>query len=148
MKNLNVNTQNIVTNTHDFYMKSPLPFVLLVIIAIATVASGFLGFKLGDEALKGVSQPEINPSQKISDKPTKTQIKSNKNTITFKPIDENKVINQVKDYIANREGRKKAPTNPKKVSKQNKAQDKNKTNKAQIETSKSQLSNKKIKPKN
>lgn len=148
MKNLTVNTQNIVMNVHDFYMKSPLPFALLVIIAIAALASGFLGFKLGDEALKGVSQPEINPSQKISDKPIKTQIKSNKNTIKFNPIDENKVINQVKDYIANREGRKKTPTNPKKVIKENKDQDKNKASKTQIDSDKNQPSNTKSNPKN
>jgi hypothetical protein len=81
------------------------PFLLLAGIAIASVASGFLGFKLGDEALKGVSQPEVNPTQKVLDKPSKPQEKANQGMVVFKPVDESKVIKQVKSYIVSKGGK-------------------------------------------
>jgi hypothetical protein len=81
------------------------PFLLLGGIAIAAVASGFLGFKLGDEALKGVSQPEVNPAQKSLDKPTKPQAGTEQGMVVFKPIDEAKVIKQVKSDIVSKGGK-------------------------------------------
>ena len=81
------------------------PFLLLGGIAIASVASGFLGFKLGDEALKGVSQPEVNHAQKALDKPSKPQAVTNQGMVVFKPVNEDKVIKQVKSYIISKGGK-------------------------------------------
>lgn len=93
------------------------PFLLLGGIAIATVGSGFLGFKLGDEALKGVSQPEVNPTQKVLDKPTKPQVGTDQGMVVFKPVDESKVIKQVKSYIVSKGGKNAVDTSSKPNSK-------------------------------
>lgn len=118
----------------NLYQQYPLPFALLVIIAIATSVSGFLGFKLGDEALKGVSQPEVNPSQKVLDKPLKTQEKSDTSMVVFQTVDEKKVINQVKNYIASNGGKNSVTSNPKTKTKENKIQNKAKSTKTSVKS--------------
>jgi hypothetical protein len=102
MKNFNLDGQALSPKGQHL----PLwPFLLLGGIAIASVASGFLGFKLGDEALKGVSQPEINPAQKSLDRPTKPQEVTAQGMVVFKPVDEGKVLKQVKSYIVSKGGK-------------------------------------------
>lgn len=114
MKNSNFDGQAL------FAKGQPLPlwpFLLLGGIAIAAVGSGFLGFKLGDEALKGVSQPEVNPAQKILDKPTKPQGGTAQGMVVFKPVAESKVLKQVKSYIVSKGGKNAVDTSSKPNSK-------------------------------
>ena len=110
MKNIVIDSQNFFTKTQNFYMQHPWPLVLLAIIAVSTALSGFLGFKLGDQALKGVSQPEINPTQKL-DKPLRPDIKSDKKMTVFQAVDEQKIVNQVKSYIASKSEKSQVATN-------------------------------------
>ncbi|WP_017304050.1 hypothetical protein [Spirulina subsalsa] len=47
-----------------------LTLFLLLLMAGAGVASGFWGFTLGHKALKGVSQPDVSPSKKLTQNTT------------------------------------------------------------------------------
>ena len=109
------------------------PFLLLAGIAIASVASGFLGFKLGDEALKGVSQPEVNPTQKVLDKPSKPQ---EKGMVGFKPVDERKVIKQVKSYIVSKGGKNAVDNSSKPKNKKSSVKSTQKSTESKPETKK------------
>ena len=110
MKNSNLDGQALSPKGQDL---PRWPFLLLGGIAIATAASGFLGFTLGDAALKGVSQPEVNPAQKALDKPSKPQAVTNQGMVVFKPVNEDKVIKQVKSYIISKGGKNAVDNNSK-----------------------------------
>lgn len=66
---------------------------LLILIAIASIASGFVGFKIGAIALEGVAQPENNPSKKLSNG------NSSNNPELFKPVNEKTILTQVYNTI-------------------------------------------------
>ncbi len=126
MKTLSVDSlKNKLTNSLkniNFDPRSPLTWVIAIAILTA-LGSSFLGFKLGEESLKGVSQPEVNPSQKLLDKPVKKKdgLATSQKMVTFKPVDENKVIKQVKTTmgIKEQENKKKnTKEDPKKAKKQ------------------------------
>ena len=110
------------------------PFLLLGGIAIAAVASGFLGFKLGDEALKGVSQPEVNPAQKVLDKPSKPQAGTEQGMVVFKPINETNVIKQVKSYIVSKGGKNAVDNGSKANSKKTPVKSTKKSTASKLET--------------
>ena len=136
MKNSNLDSQALSPKGQHL----PLwPFLLLGGIAIATVGSGFLGFKLGDEALKGVSQPEVNPTQKVLDKPTKPQIGADQGMVGFKPVDESKVIKQVKSYIVSKGGKNAVDTSSKPNSKKSSVKSTQKATASKPETKKNQV---------
>ncbi|MBR8829609.1 MAG: hypothetical protein Cpurp_00220 [Chlorogloea purpurea SAG 13.99] len=63
-------------------------------MAGAGLGTGYLAYELGTESLKGVSQPDNNPSKKFS-KNQKTSYKLQ----PFTPIKEKEVIKKVKVYI-------------------------------------------------
>jgi len=133
MKNSNLDSQALSPKGQHL----PLwPFLLLAGIAIASVASGFLGFKLGDEALKGVSQPEVNPAQKVLDKPTKPQAGTEQGMVVFKPVDESKVIQQVKSYIVSKGGKNAVDNSSKPKNKKSSVKSTQKSTESKPETKK------------
>ncbi|MEB3310303.1 MAG: hypothetical protein VKJ02_08720 [Snowella sp.] len=104
-------------NIH-FDLHSPLTWVVAIALLTA-LGSSFLGFKLGEESLKGVSQPEVNPSQKLLDKPVKKKegLATSQRMVTFKPINENQIIKQVKTTMGIKEQENKNAKNAKKQGK-------------------------------
>ncbi|MFM7384393.1 MAG: hypothetical protein ACKN9E_07740 [Microcystaceae cyanobacterium] len=76
--------------------KVPIP--LLIATGLAFMGSGYVTFKLGDVALKGVSSPEINPAQKLIDRPTQ-QAGESQPLVAFKPLSIAKVEKEVSIYI-------------------------------------------------
>jgi len=133
MKNSNLDSQALSAKGQHL----PLwPFLLLGGIAIAAVGSGFLGFKLGDEALKGVSQPEVNPTQKVLDKPTKPQVGADQGMVSFKPVDESKVLKQVKSYIISKGGKNAVDTSSKPNNKKSPVKSTKKVTESKPETKK------------
>ncbi|MDJ0509993.1 MAG: hypothetical protein QNJ64_12170 [Crocosphaera sp.] len=70
-----------------------LTLLLLLLMSGAGTASAYLGYEAGKEALKGVSQPEINPSKKLTDKSKKYTEPSE-----FRPIDEKTILIKVYDH--------------------------------------------------
>lgn len=67
---------------------------LLVTILGAGLGTGWYSYKIGAEALEGVSQPDVNPTRKI----TGNQENSD-NPQEFTPIDEKKVIADTVAYL-------------------------------------------------
>jgi hypothetical protein len=84
-----------------------LPLALLFLIALSSVGSGFLTFKLGEEAIKGVAQPEVNPTQKLIDKPA-IKAGESRPQVAFKPVNISKVTKEVRAYIASQQKTTKA----------------------------------------
>jgi hypothetical protein len=84
-----------------------LPLALLFLIALSSVGSGFLTFKLGEEAIKGVAQPEVNPTQKLIDKPA-VKAGESRPQVAFQPLNISKVTKEVKAYIASQQKTTKA----------------------------------------
>ena len=70
-----------------------LTLLLLLVMSGAGTASAYLGYQAGKEALKGVSQPEINPSKKLTDGSKKSSEPKG-----FKPIDEKTILIKVYDH--------------------------------------------------
>jgi hypothetical protein len=79
-----MNTQSTVRTT----------LALLILMAIAAIASGFVGFKVGSIALEGVAQPENNPSRKLSN-----GRQNSNNPELFQPISEKAILTQVYNRI-------------------------------------------------
>jgi hypothetical protein len=94
--------KNITIPNSNPFAKHKLPLFLFLLIAMASVGSGFLTVKLGEEAIKGVVQPVTNPSQKLIDKPA-LKAGESQPLVTFKPLDITKVTKQVKVYIASQQ---------------------------------------------
>lgn len=120
MKTLSVDSlKNNLTNSLkniNFDPRSPLTFVLAIALLTA-LGSSYLGFKLGEESLKGVSQPEVNPSQKLLDKPVKQKegLATSQTMVNFTPIDEKKIIKQVKVTMGIKEKENKNAKNKEKA---------------------------------
>ncbi|EAZ90667.1 hypothetical protein [Crocosphaera chwakensis] len=70
-----------------------LTILLLLLMSGAGTASAFLGYQAGTQALKGVSQPENNPTKKL----TEGEKKSTEPT-EFKPIDEKTILIKVYNH--------------------------------------------------
>lgn len=79
-----MNTQSTVRTT----------LALLILMAIAAIASGFVGFKVGSIALEGVAQPENNPSRKLSN-----GRQNSHNPELFQPISEKAILTQAYNTI-------------------------------------------------
>jgi hypothetical protein len=95
----------------------------------AGTVSAFVGFKMGTEALKGVSQPDVNPTKKLTSKqPNKPQVKK------VAILSEKEILNRVKSYI-NSKNKKTGNSSDKKALKDNKKDSKEtKENKSTKET--------------
>jgi hypothetical protein len=74
----------------------PLKLGLLLSIPmfLAGIGSGIVAYQLGYASLKGVSQPDINPSKKFTN--DRTSYARNQE---FTPVPEEEVIKKVKVYI-------------------------------------------------
>lgn len=70
-----------------------LTLLLLLVMSGAGTASAYLTYQAGKEALKGVSQPEINPTKKLIDGSTKSS-----EATQFKPIDEKTILIKVYNH--------------------------------------------------
>lgn len=93
---LQANLKTLPEKIAEVSKKVPIP--LLIATGLAFVGSGYAAFKLGDVALKGVSSPEINPAQKLIDRPTQ-QAGETQPLVTFKPVSIAKVEKEVNAYI-------------------------------------------------
>lgn len=67
---------------------------LLIMMLASGVVSALWGYKMGRDALKGVSQPDINPTKKIAGKS-----KAPAGPSEFVPIDETTILTQVYNRI-------------------------------------------------
>jgi len=75
----------------------PVTLSLLLGIAIATSISGVMGFKVGSFALEGVTQPEVNPTQKLSRRKNNAD-----DPQSFKALNEKNIIDQINQDIKNK----------------------------------------------
>lgn len=99
-----------------------LTLLLLLAMSGASVASALLGYKMGYEALKGVSQPEDNPTQKFANKK-----KSSEKPQAFKPLNEKTILIKVYNHIQGhhkKEAEKKTTDSPEKAPEPKKSPDK------------------------
>ena len=83
-------------------------FLLLGMMVGAGTVSAFWGFKLGHESLKGVSQPDINPTKKF----TNNQ-KASAQPKEFTPVSEKKILAQVEAYTKRQSEKSPAKTDKK-----------------------------------
>ncbi|MEL4893885.1 hypothetical protein [Crocosphaera sp. Alani8] len=93
-----------------------LTLLLLLIMSGAGTASAYLAYQAGTQALKGVSQPENNPTKKLGE----SSKKSNEPT-EFKPIDEKTILIRVYDHTHKKN---QAITKKEQESKKNNTEDK------------------------
>jgi hypothetical protein len=78
---------------------------LLMMMGAGSVSAMF-GYKLGYESLKGVSQPNVNPTRKLRD--AETSETENKGLVL---VDERKILVKNYDYIDAHKNKKKTNTN-------------------------------------
>jgi hypothetical protein len=97
-----------------------LAFTLLVVMLGIGMMSAFLAFFLGDEALKGVSQPDTNPTKNLTDNQLATE---RSQTLTF--LDEKSILIEVDHHIRSKsqQSNSKAEKKPKDLSNQLKSVD-------------------------
>ncbi len=88
------------TSPRKFKISKPFLIGIAIVLGMAAVGAGsaYVAYTLGTESLKGVSQPDNNPSKKFS-KSQKTSYKLQ----PFTPIKEAEVIKKVKVYIQKQE---------------------------------------------
>lgn len=70
-----------------------LTLLLLLVMSGAGTASAYLGYQAGTQALKGVSQPENNPTKKLTEGSKKSTEPSE-----FKPVDEKTILIKVYNH--------------------------------------------------
>ncbi|MDJ0597468.1 MAG: hypothetical protein QNJ37_01280 [Crocosphaera sp.] len=70
-----------------------LSLLLLLVISGAGTASAYIAYRAGSEALKGVSQPENNPTKKLAEGSKKST-----EPTEFKPIDEKTILIKVYNH--------------------------------------------------
>ncbi|MGH2414707.1 MAG: hypothetical protein ACRDEA_13675, partial [Microcystaceae cyanobacterium] len=68
--------------------------VFLIMMLGAGIASAWWGFTIGHEALKGVSQPDVNPAKERN----KNQ-QASAQSEEFKPVSEKEILTKVQAYI-------------------------------------------------
>ncbi len=78
--------------------KSVLTLTTLILLGIvgAGAGSAYMGYRLGAEALKGVSQPEDNPTRKLGNRQ-----KAYSKPKEFQPLNERAILVRVYDHIHN-----------------------------------------------
>jgi hypothetical protein len=81
-------------------MSNTLKFSLMVLLlAIGSgVASGVVAYHMGVEAIKGVNQPDNNPSKKFSNAKKPSALPQ-----AFKPIDEKEIIKKAEKTIRDKQ---------------------------------------------
>lgn len=105
-----------------------LTFILLAMMLGAGTVSAFWAFTLGDVALKGVTQPDVNPTKKLKgDQKTSEQSKK----LTF--LKEKDIITKVDNYIRSQSEQEK----PSNSNKEEKTENKDKSAKKTESSSKS-----------
>lgn len=80
---------------------------LLVTMLGAGAASGWYSYRIGAEALEGVSQPDMNPTRKITGNKS-----DNGNPQEFTPVDEKKIIVDTVAYIQENKKRTEVEKSP------------------------------------
>ena len=80
-----------------------LTFILLALMFGAGVVSASWGFAIGREALKGITQPDSRPTNKVNRKPA-----SNRDEMVI--LKEEEIIKAVKDKIGDTTGRSASPS--------------------------------------
>ena len=80
-----------------------LALTLLVLMLGSGAVSALVSYKIGSDALKGVSQPEANPAKKMADNPNKAVSPQE-----FVPVDEKTILIQVYNRINSKEDDEKA----------------------------------------
>ncbi|MGB5596527.1 MAG: hypothetical protein WBM32_05975 [Crocosphaera sp.] len=98
-----------------------LTLLLLLLMSGVGTASAYFAYQAGSQALKGVSQPEVNPSKKLTD-----QSKISTEPTEFKPIDEKTILIKVYNH-----------THQKKKSAESKKDEEKQSSKTDQETSQS-----------
>ncbi|ACK69160.1 conserved hypothetical protein [Gloeothece citriformis PCC 7424] len=84
-----------------------LSVVLVTLMLGAGAASAFYSYKMGYEALKGVSQPDVNPTKKLAGSSQKSaEIKE------FVPVNEKDILKKVNDYIKSKKNSKSSSNKP------------------------------------
>ena len=83
------------------------PVLLGLGMGLCVVLSGFASYRLGDSALQSVSQPEVNPTQKLLGQSTEVSGDERQETIAFTPINLEKVEKETRIYIQNQQKRQK-----------------------------------------
>lgn len=71
-----------------------LALTLLVTMLGSGLVSAAVAYKMGHDALKGVSQPDANPAKKVA-----SNSKRSSNPQEFTPVDENKILTEVYNRI-------------------------------------------------
>jgi hypothetical protein len=79
---------------HPGKSTATLALALLAMMLGSGLVSALVAYTMGHEALKGVSQPDINPAKKIAENRTKA-----KSPQDFVPLDEKTILTQVYDRI-------------------------------------------------
>jgi hypothetical protein len=79
---------------------SRIPFLILLVVGVCALTSASVGYWLGDEAIKGVAQPEENPLQRLN-LPAQPTMKGgeSQSTVKFVPLNADKVTKETKAYI-------------------------------------------------
>jgi hypothetical protein len=77
---------------------------LLVMMLGSGLVSALVAYAMGHEALKGVSQPDINPAKKIAENRTKPNSPQE-----FVPLDEKTILTQVYDRINGKDDKSDEP---------------------------------------
>ncbi|MCU0533121.1 MAG: hypothetical protein MUD14_04395 [Hydrococcus sp. Prado102] len=83
---------------HPGKSTATLALALLAMMLGSGVVSALVAYAMGHEALKGVSQPDINPAKKIAENRTKPNSPQE-----FVPLDEKTILTQVYDRINNKD---------------------------------------------
>lgn len=104
---------------------------LLMMMGAGSV-SAMLGYKLGYQSLKGVSQPDVNPTRKLRD-PDKSDTE-NKGLIL---VNEKRLLVKNYDYIEAQKNKKKSPQNV--AQKETKTPAESETKESEGETKKEQI---------
>jgi hypothetical protein len=79
---------------------SRIPLLILLVVGVCAFTSASVGYWLGDEAIKGVAQPEENPLQRLN-LPVQPTMKGGESqpTVKFVPLNAEQVVKDTKAYI-------------------------------------------------
>lgn len=79
---------------------SRIPLLILLVVGFCALTSASVGYWLGDEAIKGVAQPEENPLQRLN-LPAQPTMKGGQSqpTVKFVPLNAEQVAKDTKAYI-------------------------------------------------
>ncbi|MBJ7898546.1 MAG: hypothetical protein GC158_01205 [Cyanobacteria bacterium RI_101] len=83
-----------------------IPLLIFGAVGLCALASAYLGYRLGDEAIKGVAQPSENPVQRLNLPQTsadKDEKAPTQPTVKFVPLNIEQVRKDAKAYIKARQ---------------------------------------------